>query len=174
MIQSLKDNFDSRFSKGKWFFTLPKKISWTGFFFGLVWGGGFAFAGIWTLLQKMEIVSGNFTESPPGIGWVIGPLFSLIGFIGLLMGLSVFTGSSLEVSKTSIRGRWNFLFFKPQKFAVSKINLKDVRIEKTEGHFSYKIVVVEPSDKEHVAAESDNRPALEELTRFIREYMELD
>lgn len=174
MIQSLKNNFDARFAKGKWYFSLPRKISWAGFFFGLVWGGGFALAGVMTLFHKMGIVSGNYTESPEGIGWLIGPLFTIIGLCGLLMGLSVFAGNSLEVSKTSLKGRWNYLFFKSKKFAISKTNLRDLKVENTEGNFSYKMVVVEPSDKEHVAAESNDRPALEELTHFIREYMELD
>jgi hypothetical protein len=173
MIQSLKDHFDARFAKGKWYFSPPKKIDWKSIFFSLTLGGGVSFAGTRVLLHKLGLVEGNYSESPPGAGWFLGPLFALIGLVILSLGFIQFAGDSLSISKTSIKRKWNFTFFSLNVVALSKTNLKDLSIE-GDTSFSFKLVGIDPLGKKHSLAESDNRPALEELTRFIREYMELD
>jgi hypothetical protein len=174
MIQNLKENFDAEFKKGKWYFKLPSSYSWFVVIFCAIWGGGFAASGTFVLLFKLGIIDVNISESPEGAGWIIGPLFSAIGYIALLIGLSNFFGNRLEVSTTSIKVSRNFFLFKWRKFGISKTNLKSLEVMASGSNFGYQLQVYDPEGKPHKITNHKEEPALKELADFIREYMELD
>jgi len=104
---------------------------------------------------------------------VIGPLFAILGYTALLIGLSQFARNRLEVSKTSIKLKRNYIFFQWRKFGISRTNLKDLQIVGGGLNYSYRLLVTEPSGEVHIAASSKSKPDLENLARFIEEYMDL-
>lgn len=172
MMDSLKEHFDAKFEKGKWYFKLPSDVSWFAVIFAALWGGGFAGSGTFVLLIKLGVVNTSFSESPAGIGWVIGPLFATLGYTALLIGLSQFARNRLELSKTSIKVKRNFIFFQWRKFGISRTNLKYLQIVGGGLNYKYRLLVTEPSGKVHVAASSKSKPDLENLASFIEEYMD--
>lgn len=174
MIQNLKDNFDAEFKKGKWHFKLPYGHSWFVVFFSAIWGVGFAASGTFVLLFKFGIIDANISESPEGAGWIIGPLFSAIGYIALLFGLSNFFGNRLEISKTSLKVSCNFLLFKWRKYGISKTNLKSLEVIARDSNFGYQLQVYGPTGNPHEIVVHKDGPVLKELADFIKEYMELD
>lgn len=174
MIQNLKDNFDAEFKKGNWHFKLPSSHSWFVVFFCAIWGGGFAASGTFVLLVKLGVINANISESPEGVGWFIGPLFSVMGYTALLIGISQFARNRLEISKTSIKVFRNFVLFKCRKFGISKTNLKSLEVMARGLNCGYQIRVYDPTSSPHEIAVHKDEPALKELADFISEYMELD
>ncbi|MCO4794868.1 MAG: hypothetical protein KC493_14205 [Bacteriovoracaceae bacterium] len=172
MIQKIKEHFQTDFKSGKWIIKVKDPNSWFVFFFCLVWGGGFAGAGTAVFLRKLGVFSFSFSESPEGIGWVIGPLFALIGYVALFIGTSQFFPNYLYISKTSIKKKTNYLIFTRKRFGISKTNLAYITVIDKNAS-GYHLQAVDPSGESEVLSVSNDKQALEELAKFITEFMEL-